>query len=122
MSATEAGARFLLLSGKPQIKNLPEILRLRATSTQTAFARRPRDDEPAAVRAKLRRGDLVAHVERVGLGDLTVCAFGYPGDLNDPDIGQRVQARFGQLTFKCEPIGPEVAVVVVTVPPQLRFD
>jgi hypothetical protein len=70
----------------------------------------------------VRRDDLIAHIEHVAPGDVTVCAIGLPGDILDPATGKRMLAHLAELTVKCEQIGPTTDVVTVAVPPQPRFD
>jgi hypothetical protein len=67
-------------------------------------------------------GDLVAHLDHVTPGDLTVYASSFAGDRSDPSFAQRWRDHFSSIAFKCEQIGPDASVVVLEVPPQPRFD
>jgi predicted Ser/Thr protein kinase len=117
------GAEVILLPGGQQIRNVGDLIRLQAAAVQSYYAKPVGgDDVLPPVHDQIRTGDLVAHIEHAGLGDLTVCAFGYPDDLADPAIAERLQAHASQLALACEPIGPDATAVTVSVPPSPRFD
>jgi len=117
------GARVILLSGRQPIKSAKDLMRIQAASVQGYFAK-PIGWEaiPEAVRDKIRPGDLVTHIAHAGLGELTVCALGYPDDFGDPAIAKRWQDHVSQVALHCEPTGPDATVVIVAVPPPQRFD
>jgi predicted Ser/Thr protein kinase len=117
------GAQVVVVSGKPQIRNVGDLVRLQTSGVQARLAKPVvREQAPRPVLDKLRSGDLVAHVEHVALGEITVCAFAFTGDLLDPQVQKRMQDHVSELALRCEQIGPDTAVVVVSVPPQQRFD
>jgi len=60
----------------------------------------------------------VAHVENVVTGELTACAIAFTGDLLDPQVWKLLQDHISEIAFKCEQIGPDKSVVVLSVPPQ----
>jgi len=117
-------AQIILLTGKQQIRNTGDLLRVQKTAAvQSSFAKPIiGKNVPKAMANKIRAGDLVAHFENASLDDLTVCAIDIPGDLSDPEYLRRLRAHILQLTLQCEQIGPDTTVVVVTVPPQQRLD
>jgi hypothetical protein len=115
------GAVIALLAGRQRVTNVDDLLR--GPTTGSGFARPITEDHvPAAMRDKLRPGDLAAHFEHARPGDLTVCAVNFSGDWLDSAFRQRWQARLPKLPFKCEHIGPSLPSVVLEVPPQQRFD
>jgi hypothetical protein len=102
---------------------MDDLNRLAIKGSLAHFARPvARDSVPRAVLDKIHPGDLLAHIEHAGMGELTVCGFSLVGDWMDPEFQQRALARFSQLSFKCTQIGPDAAVVELLVPPQQRFD
>jgi predicted Ser/Thr protein kinase len=117
------GAQILLVPGKRAIASGADLIHLQESGMQLSSARPAAgEDVPRALRDTVRRDDLVAHIEHVAPGDLTVCAIGIPGDILDPATGKRMLAHLAELTVKCEQIGPTTDVVTVAVPPQPRFD
>ena len=117
------GAQVLLVPGRRAIASGADLIHLQESGTQSSSAKPvASEDVPRALRDTVRRDDLVAHIEHVATGDLTVCAIGIPGDTLDPATRQRMLAHLAELTVKCEYIGPTTDVVTVAVPPQPRFD
>jgi tRNA A-37 threonylcarbamoyl transferase component Bud32 len=117
------GAQVILFPGKQQLENLGDVIRLQGAGVQSYYPKPTGgEDVPKAVLDKIRAGDLVAHVEHAGLGELTACAFSYPDDFSDPAIAERLQTHVAQLALRCVPIGPDATVVIVAVPPPQRFD
>ncbi len=117
------GARVILLSGKQQIKTAGDLMLLQAPGVQGYYAKPiGSDGVPEPVRDQIRTDDLVAHIAHAGLGELTVCAIGYPDDFGDPAIAKRWQEHVSQIALHCELIGPDATVVIVAVPPPRRFD
>jgi predicted Ser/Thr protein kinase len=117
------GGLVILVSGKPAITSMGDLVRLPNESAQVRLARPVTGDNvPRALLDRAHSGDLIAHIEHARLGDLTACAVNFSGDLMDPEFQQHMQAHFSQLAFKCAHIGPNDAVVELLVPPQQRFD
>jgi predicted Ser/Thr protein kinase/protocatechuate 3,4-dioxygenase beta subunit len=117
------GAQVVLLPGRHQIRNVNDLDRLSISGMRTQFAKLVVAGNTAKpVLDKMRSGDLVAHIEHVAAGELTACAVAFTGDLLDPQTWQGIQEHLSELAFRCEPIGPDAAVVVLSVPPQSRFD
>ncbi|MEO7730515.1 MAG: hypothetical protein ABIY55_06045, partial [Kofleriaceae bacterium] len=117
------GAQVILLAGKQKITTVDQIIRNQAMGIQVAFAKPVvGENVPAAALAKIRAGDLVAHVDHVVPGDITVCAIAFTGDFVDPVAVKRMQAHIAELAVRCELLAPDVGLVVVSVPPQQRFD
>jgi hypothetical protein len=122
VAAPLEGAEVILLTGRQNITSMDDFARLHITGIQARFARPVVGEQaPRPALRELRSGDLVAHIEHAGLGELTACAVNFGGDLQDPSFVQRMQAHASQLAIKCEPIGWNAAVVVLYVPPQQRF-
>jgi hypothetical protein len=123
VAAPVDGAEVIVIAGRQTIATIDDFSRLPFTGMQTRFAVPVSgENAPRPVLDQLRPGDLIAHVEHASTGELTVCALSFTGDLMDPEFRRRVQAHFSQLSFKCKPVGPAAAVVVLDVPPQQRFD
>lgn len=117
------GELVVVLRGEHEIARMDDLRRLSIKGSLSHFARPvARDGGPRAVFDKLRPGDLLAHIEHAGTGELTVCGFSLVGDWMDPEFQERALAHFSQLSFKCKQIGPDTAVVELLVPPQQRFD
>jgi len=116
-------AEVLLITGTQEIAGLDDLNRLQIMGMQVRFARPVvGENVPRRVLDKIHAGDLVAHVDHAALGDLTVCAINFSGDLLDPTFVQRLQAHYSQLAVKCAHVGPNATVVELAVPPQQRFD
>jgi hypothetical protein len=80
MVATPIGsAEVILFSGKQQLKNGGDLLHLQAAGQLLAYAKPVAGENvPTPVADKVRAGDLVAHIEHGGPGELTVCSISYP--------------------------------------------
>jgi len=116
-------AQVVLIPGKQQIRNVGDLVRFQVSGIRVhAATLAVGENVPNPVLDKIRSSDLVAHVEHVVAGELTACAIAFTGDLLDPQVWQRMQDHLSELALKCEPIGPDTAVVVIAVPPQPRFD
>ena len=117
------GGQVILLAGHKPISNVGDLIRGQSGGVQTHMARPlVGENVPRALLGKVRSGDLIAHVEHTRAGELTVCAFGLTGDLQDPDYVRTLQAHISELAVKCEYIGPTTSIVVLAVPPLQRFD
>ena len=123
VTATLPGAQVLILPGTLEIQSVNDLLRLQGRGVQVRMAA-PAGSSPAAspAGAPLRGDDLVAHIEHVAPGALTVCAIGLSGDLLDPAAMRRLQSHIAQIAMRCEHASPTTRTVVLTVPPQQRFD
>src|SRR5262249_48310958 len=101
------GSQVILLTGRQQLHNVGELIRMQSVGLQTHMAR-PLVGEsvPRAALDRVRSGDLIAHVEHASLGELTACAFGLTGDLHDPDYVRTLQSHISQLAIKCEYLAP----------------
>ncbi len=117
-------AQLCLLDGHVTLKSVDELNEhARAGNVKVAFAAPPIGEKvPASLLDKMKPGDLVAHLQRVPAGDLTLCAIGFQGDFQDPKFASRLQSHIHDLTMKCEWLGGTDATVVVEAPPQKRFD
>ena len=123
VTAPLEGAEVLVLAGKPRVANISDLMRYRGSGVQLRMATHPSGgDLPVAIAGKVRPDDLVAHVEHAGVGEVTVCAWGLTGDLGNPEFVKRLQANLAKLALKCEPIGPDVRVVELAVPPQQNLE
>ena len=117
------GAQVILFAGRHKLTNVEQIIRIQGHGVQVAFAKPVvGENVPAPVLGKVRPGDLVAHVEHAFPGELTVCAVAFAGDFFDPVALKRLQAHIAELAAHCEPLAPDGTLVVVSVPPQQRFD
>ncbi|HEX7836252.1 MAG TPA: hypothetical protein VF469_02250, partial [Kofleriaceae bacterium] len=117
------GAMVMVLAGKHEVSRVDDLDWLSNEAMDLRLARPATGDSvPRPVRDKIRPGDLLAHIEHAGTGELTVCALNLTGDLMDPAFLQRLEAHLSQLAFKCAQLGPDVSVIVLDVPPQQRFD
>jgi hypothetical protein len=123
ITAALEGAQVILVPGKRAIAKVADLMHLQASDLQWSFAKPVvGEDIPHAARSAVRRDDLIAHVEHTALGDLTVCAVGFSGDLLDPEARRRFFTHLAESDVKCEHIGPTTEVVVLATPPQQRYD
>jgi hypothetical protein len=107
--------------GRWEIQSVGDLLRTPGFSGDEIHPQPAGDNPPAALAGKVRRDDLVAHVEHVpDAGEITVCACSVPTDANVSD--QQLRAHISDLVVRCKHIGPDDAIVVIDVPPQQRFD
>jgi predicted Ser/Thr protein kinase len=119
-AALDAAAAWVL-AGHWEIKNIGDLLRSPAIGQGELHPQQVGDNVPPAMAGKVRRDDLLQHVEHVPDGELTVCACSFPADL-DAIAEQRMMAHLSDLVIKCQYTGPGDQLVVLTVPPQQRFE
>jgi hypothetical protein len=123
LAAPLDGAQVILVPGKRAITKAIDLIHLQASDLQWSFAKPVTgEDIPRAVRDKVHREDLIAHIEHAALGELTVCAIGISGDLLDPESRRRFFTHLAEFNVKCEHIAPATETVVIATPPQQRFD
>jgi tRNA A-37 threonylcarbamoyl transferase component Bud32 len=121
VSATITTAAAWVLSGRWDIKNVGDLLRSPAIARGEIHPQPIGDSVPPALAGKVRRDDLLQHVEHVPEGELTVCACSLPADLG-ADAERRMMAHLSDLVVRCQHTGPGDQLVVLTVPPQQRFE
>ena len=109
-----------VLPGHWEIKNVGDLLRSPVFAAGELHPTQVGDSVPPALAGKLRRDDLLQHVEHVPDGELTICACSIP-DV-DADGERRMMAHLSDLVVRCQHIGPGDQLVVLTVPPQQRFE
>lgn len=121
--ATAVGpAAVWVLPGHWEIKNLDDLLGSPALAGGDLTPRPVGDSVPPTLAGKVRRDDLLKHLEHAPRGELTVCACSFPGEVDDPGGQQFLMAHLSDFALKCEHVGPDTPVVVLSVPPQRRFD
>jgi hypothetical protein len=108
-------------SGHWEIKNIGDLLRSPAIAQGELHPQQVGDSVPPALAGKVRRDDLLQHVEHVPDGELTICACNFPVDL-DPAAERRLMAHVTDLVVRCQYPGPGDQLVVLTVPPQQRIE
>ena len=117
------GAEVVLFGGRPQIATLADLQRFRGLGMQFHMAQHADGGElPAELAGKLGRDDLWAHIENAAPGELTVCAFGFAGDLVDPEYWSRLQAHRSEVALTCQRIDAATSAVVLAVPVQRRLE
>jgi hypothetical protein len=122
VAAPLEGASVLVVPGSHQIPRAMTAFQVPATGFLTGLAKPPvGDDLPPPVRARLRPGDLVAHVDQVFPGTLTICAEAFTSELLDLSAWRRMK-NVNSTPNRCEQIGPDTSVVVVSVPPALHME
>ena len=119
-AAINAAAAWVI-PGHWEIKNIGDLLRSPAIGGGEIHPQQVGDSVPPALAGKVRRDDLLQHVEHVPDGELTVCACSFPADL-DPAAERRMMAHLSDLVVRCQHTGPGDQLVVLTVPPQQRFE
>ena len=123
VTAPLEGAEVVVFAGTPRLAKLSDLRRYRGPGLQFRLATPAAGAELSAeIAARVRPGDLVARIAHAGLGALTVCGFGFAGDLADPQFWERLQAHRSQVAMTCAPITPDVRVLVLAVPPQQRLE
>ncbi|HEX3481674.1 MAG TPA: protein kinase [Kofleriaceae bacterium] len=121
VTAAISSAPAWVMPGHWEIKNIGDLLRSPAIAQGELHPQQVGDSVPPALAGKVRRDDLLQHVEHVPDGELTVCACNFPMDL-DPTAEQRLMAHVTDLVVRCQYPGPGDQLVVLTVPPQQRFE
>jgi tRNA A-37 threonylcarbamoyl transferase component Bud32 len=106
-----------VMPGHWEIKNVGDLLRSPAIAQGELHPQPVGYNVPPELAGKVRRDDLLQHVEHVPDGELTVCAGSFPTDL-DPATAQRLRAHITNLVVKCQYPGHDDQLVVLTVPPQ----
>jgi predicted Ser/Thr protein kinase len=126
VAAPLSGADLYVLAGKPPARSpklVGDVLRHHWTAVQHNYAKRVALGElPEAVRRQVGADDLAAHLEHTSPGELTVCAAAIGGDLADPVVRRRNAQHDLERTLACEHLGADAAHVIISVPPQRRFD
>jgi hypothetical protein len=110
-----------VMPGHWEIKNIGDLLRSPAIAQGELHPQQVGDSVPPALAGKVRRDDLLQHVEHVPDGELTICACNFPVDL-DPAAERRLMAHVTDLVVRCQYPGPGDQLVVLTVPPQQRIE
>ena len=121
VGAAITAAPVWVMPGRWEIKNLNDLLHSAGIGGGEIHPQPVGNNIPAALAGKVRRDDLLHHAEHVPDGELTVCACGFPADL-DPAVERRVMAHLSELVIKCQRVGPDERLVVLSVPPPPRFD
>src|SRR5262249_28581583 len=116
-------AQVILVPGKRAITKAVDLIQLQASDLQWSFAKPViGEDIPRAVHSTVHRDDLIAHIEHAAIGDLTVCAVGFSGDLLDPESRLRFSPHPAEYKIKAEHSAPAPGAAVTAPPPQQRFD
>jgi hypothetical protein len=115
------GAAAWVLPGHWEIKTISDLLRSPVIGQGEFNPQQVGDSVPPAMAGKVRRDDLLQHVEHVPDGELTVCACSVPTDL-DPAAERRMMAHLSDIVVRCKYAEPGDQLVVLAVPPQQRFD
>jgi tRNA A-37 threonylcarbamoyl transferase component Bud32 len=121
VAAAISRAGAWVLPGHWEIKNVGDLLRSPAIGRGELHPQQVGDSVPPALTGKVRRDDLLQHVEHVPDGELTVCACSFPADL-DTDAERRMMAHLSDLVLRCQHAGAGDQLVVLAVPPQPRFE
>jgi hypothetical protein len=126
VAAPLSGAEVYVLAGKPPArppKLAGDLTHHRWTAMQRFFAKRtPIGELPEAVRSQVRADDLTVHLEHAPEGEITVCGIALGGDLGDPAVRRRNAEHEAERTLACERVAAGDAHVILSVPPQRRFD
>jgi predicted Ser/Thr protein kinase len=121
VAAALTKAAAWVLPGRWDIKNVGDLLRSPAIARGEFHPEQVAGNVPPAMTGKVRRDDLLKHVEHVPDGELTVCACSFPAELDD-DGERRLMAHLSDLVVRCQHVGPSDQLVVLSVPPQQRFE
>ncbi len=111
-------AELFVFPGRAHPKTFRELMsQVRPGDIQSGFA------QPApATGSASRAGDLAFHFTDVHAGELTVCAVGLAGTLEQVEMNGKLQARYGDLELRCTDVAADATRVVVETPPQKRID
>ncbi len=115
-------AEVIVMPGKIASTNVAELQKIVQDVEQRTAAPIEREHAPASVLTLAKPGDVYVSVPGVPEGTSSACAIGFPTDVTDPDLGQKVATHLDKLEVRCVPIGEHDEVVVVEVPPWPRFD
>jgi predicted Ser/Thr protein kinase len=115
-------AEVIVMPGKIVSTNVVELQKIVQDVQQRTAIQIEREHAPPVVLARAKRGDVYAAVPGVPEGTSSACAIGFPTDVTDPDLDQKIAAHLDKLEVRCVPIGERDEVVVVEVPPFPRFD
>jgi predicted Ser/Thr protein kinase len=119
--ATSLGeASAWVLPGHWEIKTIGELLRSPVFVRNELHPQPVGDNAPPALASRVRRDDLLAHIDHLPEGELTVCACSIPTDASTSE--QQLRAHLTDLVVRCKHTSPGDPIVVIDVPPQQRFD
>jgi hypothetical protein len=111
------------LRGKATVKLIKDLRGIRDEMVEgKAYPPRTGAADPA-IKDRLRPGDVAATLPALELGEVTVCAFGISGDLEDAAYMSRLDRYLPDMPLACVPatIADPDQVVVVEVPPMKRL-
>jgi len=116
-------AQVVIVPGRVHFTNVGELIAHFDSGVATAFAQHVVGEKiPQIAIDKIRPGDLLAHFGNVPPGEVTACGIGISGDLMDRAEMQRMQNHVKELEIRCETISGDTKIVVVSAPPQKRFE
>jgi hypothetical protein len=115
-------AEVIVMPGKIESTNVAALQQTVQEVQQRTAIQIEREHAPPAVLARAKPGDVYVTVPGVPEGTSSACAVGFPTDVTDPDLDQKVAAHLDKLEVRCVPIGEHDDVVIVEVPPWPRFD
>jgi hypothetical protein len=116
-------AQVVILPGRSRFANVGELIAHFDSGVTTAFAQHLVGEKiPQVAIDQIKPGDLLAHFGNVPPGEVTACGIGISGDLMDRAQMQRMQNHVKELEIGCETISGDTKIVVVSAPPQKRFD
>jgi tRNA A-37 threonylcarbamoyl transferase component Bud32 len=115
-------AVVLVMPGQVASTNASELQKSFQNIQQRAAIAIEREHAPPPVLAVAKPGDVFASVPDTPEGVASACAVGFPTEVADPDLDQKILAHLDKLEVRCVPIGEKDQVVVVEVPPWPRFD
>ncbi len=121
VAAAISRAAAWVLPGHWEVKNVGDLFHSPAFGEAELHPQPVGDSVPPAMAGEVRRDDLLQHVEHVPDGELTVCACSFPADL-DADAERRMMAHLSDVVVRCQHAGPSDQLVVLSVPPQPRFE
>jgi predicted Ser/Thr protein kinase len=91
-------------------------------SAAIRFAKPADDKTPAAVKALLRSGDVVAAMTVPATKTATACALGVPAEVDDIEFDRKVRGNLARIQVRCVPIAAGAETVTVEVPPWPRLE
>jgi predicted Ser/Thr protein kinase len=117
-----SGATVIVVSGSITLKSAKDVNSVLRSPGVAIEVARPVLGEPPPEVGKLLPGDLLATLTNAPAGSATACAFGFSGDMSDPEYRKKVFENLEKLEVRCVPVAPDATTATIEVPPMKRID
>ena len=123
LSVPLEGVQLFMLPGRYNFTNAGQFNSQSYPGLSILFGKHPAGESiPKNLAKVFRPGDLVAEFTGVPEGEITICAFGIMGDMQDRKEREKLMAHLDELELHCETVNGQATIAVVATAPQKSFD